>query len=139
VADVGPFEDINAWVLPQLPSQLTIADIDGVDFARTMLEKAVGEATRGRAHIESDLAGNDDFKGSQRSLQFEPATADEWMVISFKKNVVLIGDRYTGFIDHFAVNQDFARHDQPTGALSARSEASAKKGQIEALFIGSRH
>ncbi len=55
VANVGPFDDSNARVLSQFPSQLAIADIDGVNLARTVLEQAVGEAARGRAHIEADL------------------------------------------------------------------------------------
>ena len=63
VADVGPFEDSNARVLPQFPSQLAIADIDGEYFARTVLDEAIGETARGRAHIEADLAGDEDLEG----------------------------------------------------------------------------
>jgi hypothetical protein len=118
---------------------LAIADIDGVNLARSVLEQAVGEAARGRAYIKADLVGNDDLKTSQGGLQFEPATTDEWVVISFEENFILIGDRHAGFIDQFTVDQDPARHDQRTGPLSARRETSAQNGQIEALFIGSRH
>ena len=63
VADVGPFEDSNARVLSQFPRQLAIADIDGVNFVRAVLEEAVGETARGRAHIEADFVGDDDLGG----------------------------------------------------------------------------
>ncbi len=85
------------------------------------------------------MFGNDDLKGLQGGLQLEPATTDEWMVISFEENFILLGDRYAGFIDQFTVDQHLARHDQRAGPLSACCEAPAENGQIEALFIGSRH
>src|SRR5579863_3522796 len=46
----------DARILPQFPVQLIDRDVDGVDLARTILQKTIRESAGGAAHIEADFA-----------------------------------------------------------------------------------
>jgi 1-acyl-sn-glycerol-3-phosphate acyltransferase len=55
LAHVGAFEVDDALVGAQLPRQLTVADVDGIDLFGAVLEHAVGEAAGGSADVHGNL------------------------------------------------------------------------------------
>lgn len=75
VAHVTALHHHDAWILPERPRQLTVADIHGKHSGRAVLEKAVGESTRRGAGINACLA----FEGRSKRLdgceQLVPAAA----------------------------------------------------------------
>lgn len=44
VARIDPFQNHDPRVLPQLPGELSLADVHGDDTVRSMLQQAVGES-----------------------------------------------------------------------------------------------
>ena len=56
IARVGALDHRHARVLPQLPVQLPVADVQGDDVARAALQQHVGEAAGRRADVERQHA-----------------------------------------------------------------------------------
>ncbi len=54
VAGVGFFVDHDAGVGAELPGELAVADVDGMDFRGAVGEQDVGEASGGCADVQAD-------------------------------------------------------------------------------------
>ena len=54
VAGVGLFVDHDARVGAELPGELAVADIDGMDVGGAVGEQDVGEASGGGADVQAD-------------------------------------------------------------------------------------
>ena len=52
---VGSVHDHDPRIVPKLHCNLAVADIDGIDLARAVLQHRVGEATRAGANISANL------------------------------------------------------------------------------------
>src|SRR5208283_3051529 len=76
VPDIGPLDDNDSRVLPQLPRKLAVTDVDAINFYRPVLEQAVGKTSCGCADIHCNLTGRRYIKILERSFKFEAATAD---------------------------------------------------------------
>src|ERR1700730_4250210 len=75
VSDVDPLHHGYAWILPEAPRQLTVADVDCDHARRPALEEDVGETAGRRADIERGPAGRIDREGIERCRQlFSTAT-----------------------------------------------------------------
>ena len=53
LSGIGFFHYHDARIIAQLPGKLSLADIDGVNFRRAMLQQAIGESAGGRASVET--------------------------------------------------------------------------------------
>ena len=58
--------------------QLSGAYVDGVDFAGTALQQAIGESARRRADVSADLAGDVDTESVESGFQLLAAAADKF-------------------------------------------------------------
>ena len=61
--------------MAQLPGQLAIAHVNGIDTGGTSLKQAVGEATGGSPYVSADRIDYREMEGIQGSLQFESSAA----------------------------------------------------------------
>ena len=77
VTDVRALEDGHARVLPQLRMKLPVPDVERDHPRGPGLEQAVGEATRGGAHVEHVLAVDIDFELLERRRELLTAAGDE--------------------------------------------------------------
>ena len=75
VHDVGALEQPHARVLPQLPGELRVSNINGHHGRGAALEQAVGEASCGTAHVEAVEAGGVHAKGGETALELEAPAA----------------------------------------------------------------
>ena len=58
IASVGPFHDDDPFILAELPDQLPLPHVDGIDTGRATLQQDVGEAAGTRADIGRDPIGH---------------------------------------------------------------------------------
>ena len=68
VAEIGPLDDDHSRVLPELPIELAIADVDGVHLLRAPLQEAIGKASRSKRRHQCNA-------GRRRRRQSDPARA----------------------------------------------------------------
>jgi hypothetical protein len=131
-ADIGPFHDNDAPILPQPPVQDPLSNVDGVHLLRAMLQQTIREATRGSSDIGADLAFDSQAVGFERRLELESATRDKtrWS-----------DDLQPGGLRHhlrrldrrLAIDPDFAGQDEAPSARSALGQAPPHQRLVEAL------
>ena len=81
-------------ILSNLPSELRGSDVHGIDFHRTMLEKAIGKPAGGRPDVKTYFALDIDREMLQGAGQFltsaahEPRSFDKQSEVRFGGNLV---------------------------------------------------
>ena len=75
VPGVGPLQGDHPFVGTQLPGQLAVARIHGVDLGGAVLEHAVGKAAGGGSDVGADHAGEVQAKDVHGLGQLQPAPA----------------------------------------------------------------
>src|SRR5690606_20778771 len=76
VAGVGAFENDDPRVLAQLPGELAVADVDGIDAHRAARQQDVGEAAGRSPDVEADEAGGIDGETVQAMDELQAATGN---------------------------------------------------------------
>ena len=79
LAHIGALKVDDAFVGAQLPRELTVADVDRVDFFRAVLEHAVRKAARGRADVHCGFAA--EIKPESRLMEDLKADSANIMVM----------------------------------------------------------
>ena len=106
--------------------------IHGVHARRSALQQAVGEAARGGADIEADLARDVERKVAQRARQFESAAADIGRAREHLHRAIVV-DRLAGLGGLLPVDQHLAGHDQRLRFLAGFGEAALHQQTVEPL------
>ena len=75
MADVRALHVLHACVRAKFPRELTVADVDGVDPRRAVLQGAVRKAARRCADVRHRLSRKRNGKGSESLFQLQPAAA----------------------------------------------------------------
>ena len=134
VAHVGAVEHDDARVGLQLPGELAVADVDGVDLGRAALEQAVGEAAGAGTHVDCDQAADVQRKVVEGGGQLETAAAD----VGQRRAHGQFGGVAHGLprlVLDLAVDGDLAGHDQAPGLLARLHQPTLHEQQVQALFL----
>ena len=75
VADVRPLQIHYPFIRPELPRQLPVAYVDGINPFRSMLEHTVGEPAGGRPDVGADRPGQIQLMGLDGLLELQAAPA----------------------------------------------------------------
>ena len=92
MARVQPFVDDDARILPQLPGELAVADIDRIDPRGAARQQHVGEAAGRGADIEGDLSVDRDREMIERVSQLDAAPRDPRMIASLERERRIRGE-----------------------------------------------
>ncbi|OPY93537.1 MAG: hypothetical protein A4E73_00022 [Syntrophaceae bacterium PtaU1.Bin231] len=129
-ADVGALDGHNPVILPQLPCQLSVTDIDGVDPGDPFLQEAIGEAARRSPHIEGDPAADLQPEGIQGPLELHPSPADVGMILPPQADRRPRCDKRPRLVDGRPIDQDVPRKDQGLRDLRRRREAALHQQSV---------
>ena len=124
VAEVGLLHADDTRICPQLPVQLAVAHINGVDFGGPVLQHAVCKASGGGADIHAELSLQIDGKSPQGFLQLQAAPAH--IGEGLAPHLDLRGLRVkgsAGFVLLLAVHIYNSCHNQGFGLFPGRSES----------------
>src|SRR5882724_1498612 len=91
MACVRALEHDNARVLAQLPGQLPVSDIDGVDLGGAARQQHVGEAAGRGADVEPDAAGRVDGEMIEGMRELQAAARDPRMVLAAQLERLVAG------------------------------------------------
>ena len=136
-ADVRALHVADARVGTQLPGQLAVADIDGVDLLRAVLQHAVSEAARRGADVGRCLVLQPHAEFLHRLLELEAAAADVGDVVAEQPYLGLGLDRRAGLVDLLPVDKDLARHDHALRALAAAGQSPLDEQDVQSFFCHS--
>src|SRR6202011_1151192 len=70
------FQNNDARIVSNPPRQLSVADIDGVNFLRAALQQAIGEPAGRSANVERNFVGNIDTEMIECAFQFLSTATD---------------------------------------------------------------
>src|SRR5262245_23343179 len=82
MARIGALEDDDAGVLAQLPGQLPVADVDGVDLGGAPGQQHVSKAAGRGADVEPDAAARIDGEMIEGVGELEAAAGDPRMILA---------------------------------------------------------
>lgn len=133
VADVHPFHDNDARVLPNLPRQLPVADVDGIHARRTALKQNVGEPAGRGADVRTNTPTDCNGKSVERRRQLESTPADVWQRLPQLEEDVF---RHwsSGLGDHPARYLHFAGKDEGAGAFACFDQPALHEEDIETFL-----
>jgi hypothetical protein len=87
VANIGAIENGNSLISAEIPSELTVTDINCYDFLCSSTEKDIGETTSGRSGIKTDFSLNVHFSEDIKcTSKFMTASRDEVISIPLQHN-----------------------------------------------------
>src|SRR5439155_664682 len=113
----------HAHILPELPGELPVADVERDHPPRAALEQAVGEATRRGADVERDQVARLEAEGVERPGQLLAASAHVGGVGAAQPHQGVGEDLRARLGDGTVAHEHVARHDEAPGALAARAAA----------------
>lgn len=128
---IGPFEDGDARILSEFPGELAVADVDGVNGSRAVLEEAIGETAGAGAQIKRAGTGHRQDEVKQGMLQFvaapghEPFRGDQFQV-------GIGGGGIAGFAGGLPIDPDLPGEDGGLGLGTGRAEAALDKALVQA-------
>src|SRR5690348_8162777 len=134
---VEPFVDDDPRVLPQLPGELAVTDIDGVDALGTTGQQHVGEAAGRSPDIKRDLVVDRDVEMIERVYELDPAAGNPRMVASLERQRRIRGEALAGLIYPAPGAADEPGEDQRLGLGAAFNKTLVKEELIGPSFFGS--
>ena len=137
MTDIDALQVDNALITAKFPSQLAVADIDGVDLLRAVLQHAVSEAARRGADVGRCLVLQPHAEFLHRLLELEAAAADVGDVVAEQPYLGLGLDRRAGLVDLLPVDEDLARHDHALRALAAAGQPPLDEQDVQSFFCHS--
>ena len=120
----------HARILPQLPIELTLPDVDRVNAGRATLQQHVREAARRRTDVDGDLAGDPKAERVKRARQLVAAARDVPRA-GVDGDVGILGHGCGRAVGTAAVHTHGAREDERLGSLAAWGELTLHQELIE--------
>src|SRR5690606_11976145 len=115
----------------QLPVQLALADIDGVDLRRAVLQQYVGEAAGGGTHIDADAPLHRETEMLQAMGQLDAAAADPGMRLAAHFKLRIGADRMARLVEALLARKHQAGHDGGLGLGPAFRQPALHQRLIE--------
>ena len=134
VADIRPLHIHHPRVVPELPRELPVSDVDGIDLRRAVLERAVREAARGRADVGHDPARKGNPEDLQRLFELQPAPAHIGKRVAQNTELRILLHHRPGLVNLLPVHQDEARHQRRLRLLAALDEPALYQQYVQPFF-----
>ena len=135
IAEVRALKIYDALVIPELPRELPVADVNGIDLRRAVLQKYVRKSTGRSTAVNAGLARRIDRKDLQRLVELESSAADERQRDSAHFDVGVRIDRHPRLVRTLPVNEHNAAHNGGFRPLTAFGEAEFKYALIQSDFF----
>jgi hypothetical protein len=135
MACVGLLHDDDAGVVPELPSELPPANVNGKNFRRAVLQQTIGESTGGRAQVERRQSGDIQLKMAQGVFQFVAAATDVFFV-GVQGEPVIGFDGITWFVRGLGVDANLSGKNGAFGAFAAFTKAAFNQCLVKASHVG---
>ena len=133
VTRVHLFERFDARILPDLPGQLPVPNIDCHNTRRPMLKQTIGKSTRTRAEINGPQPGGihrEVFKGM---LELVTAATDVTVGVQ-PLNRIAVANGIACLACRMAVDAHLPRHHRPRGLGPRLAESAVHQGLIDAYL-----
>src|SRR5215813_754586 len=124
ISRVGLFQQPHPRVTSQSRIDLPVPRIHRDHSCCSVLQQAVCETSGGGPNIKADAPTDLYLPALERPFQFQPASADIFLVISQQANRCVRLDRGPRFLDLLLVNQDLPGEDQRLAAFPRRNHSS---------------
>ena len=134
IADIGPLHADDPLIIPQLPVQLAMPHINGINLCRPVLKHAVCKSSGGASHIHADTPLQLQAEGIHclRQLQAAPAHIGDRIALHYYTHS--IRKHASRFILSLSVHQHFAGHDDSSGLLPGRRKPQTDHHNIQSFF-----
>lgn len=125
VTHVGSLPDVHSSIGPQPLVELAMADVHRHHPQGTVLEEAIGEASRRGPGIEGDPAGRVDAEALECCAQLLPAPGYVTRPVTLHDQRLARSDHPRWFRGHRTTDKDPPRFDQDPGSRAGRAESSS--------------
>jgi hypothetical protein len=112
MARVEPFADNDAAVLPQLPCELAMPDIDGINPLGAARQQHIGETAGRRSDVEGDATLGGDPEMVERVGELDAAAGNPGVIAPFEYERRLGAELLAGLFDQPPGAADEAGEDQ---------------------------
>lgn len=133
VAGIETLVQNDARMGAQFPIDLAGAGIDAVNARGAVLQQAIGEATGGGSHVETNFTGGIDGKLRESGFEFQATAAYVFQWLG-DDDVRRFSYGMTGFVGFLAIDGDFSRKDEGLRFLTRFDQALIQHGDVEPLF-----
>ncbi len=99
-------QDLHPGVAAQARVELSVAHVHGHHRRRAPTEKAVGEAARRRAGVETTPVGHDNGETLESGLQLVAAARDETTTVFVDDDGIVLGHQSRGLVGHGPADED---------------------------------
>ena len=133
MARIGAFQHHDARIVAQLPRQLAVADIDGIDLRGAVGQQHVGEAAGRGADIDRDRALGIEREMRERVRELQPAARDPGMILALDLERRVLRHQVAGLGDAAVGAEHLAGHDQRLGLGAGLDQAALDQQLVGAL------
>jgi hypothetical protein len=120
---VEVLDDDHAFVIPQLPVELTVADVERHDANGAALQQRIGETTRRCADVQALAPTDLDVKRIEGVRELEAAATGIRVVWCDERDHSLVVDGGAGFRRRAIVNRDLTRKDERACPFARRRKS----------------
>ena len=135
IADVRLLHADHTRIVSELPVELAVADIDGEDPDRTVLQHAVGEAAGAGTDIEADLTFTGDAELADRLLELQTATGDVRQHVTTDLDLGFRIEGGAGLVFLLTIDIHDAGHDGALRFFSGFCQSSIDQQHVKSFFL----
>ena len=135
IPGVGALQTHHPGVAAELPVQLTIPHVHGIDLGGAVLQHAVGKAAGGGADVGAGLSCQRNRKGLHGLFQLQSAAADVGQRVAAHLHRCVLRHGGTGLIHPLSVDEDKPRHNICLCLLAAVQQAALHQKHIQSYFF----
>lgn len=140
MAGIETFNDYDSPVTAELPVELIVANIQGIDLCGSSLQKTICKSSRGGSNVQAGPALHIWGIQIQRFFELEAGSGYIRRREMFKSNSGGDVNSRPRLVDAVVIDQDGAFEDQSLGLLAGFDKATIEKNLVNALLVtlGSR-
>ncbi len=131
VPGIHAFHHRDARILPQLPVDLVVPDIDRDHVPCSAREHDVGEAAGRGPDVEAETSRATDVEGVECVRELDAATPDPWMLRVIDGDRRIVGDLVAGLARDLAVDAHQPRDDPRLRPLTRWCDAAGNECLVE--------
>ena len=135
IPGVGALHAHHTGVAAELPVQLAVAHVHGIDLPGAVLQHTVRKAPGGGADVGTDLIGQGDGKGLHGLFQLQSAPAHIGQGVATNLDGGVTQHRRAGLIHPLARHEHVARHDDGLCLLAALRQTTLRQEYVQPCFI----
>jgi hypothetical protein len=140
VSRIASFSQFDSWIITKPPIHLVVTNVDRDHLSGAVLQKAICESPRRRAHVETRQPLYLNRELAQGSFKFQAASAHKARLSAFLDSQSC-GNRefFGGFIDTLIVDEYDSGHHQRLGFGTRVSQTLIDENLVDALALHARY